>query len=57
MRKDLENNIKSRIEEIRVMNCGEECKIIQYNNARDITVKFLKTGEEAKGDYGQFKKG
>lgn len=57
MRKDLENNIKSRLGEIRVMNCGEECEIIQYNNARDITVKFLKTGEEAKGDYGQFKKG
>lgn len=52
-----ENNIKNRVGEVRTMSCGEEAEIIEYNGVRDITVKFLKTGELVKSEYGQFKKG
>lgn len=57
MRKDLENNIKNRIGERRVMNCGEECEIVEYRNANDITVKFIKTGELVESRYNKFKRG
>ena len=55
MRKDLENNIKNRIGERRIMKCGEECEIVEYRNANDITVKFIKTGELVKSRYNKFK--
>lgn len=48
---------KSRIGEIRIMNCGEKCEIVEYNGVRDVTVKFLKTGELVKSTYNEFKKG
>ncbi len=57
MRKDLKNNISNRLGERRLMNDGEECEIIEYKNARDVMVKFLKTGELVKNTYNNFKKG
>ena len=57
MRKDLENNIKSRIGEIRLMKCGEECEIVEYRNANDIVVRFIKTGELVESRYSKFKTG
>ncbi len=38
------------------MKCGEECEIVEYVNAKDITVKFIKTGEITKSQYCHFKK-
>lgn len=57
MRKDLKNNTKSRIGERRLMKCGEEVEIVEYRNAKDITVIFLKTGELIRCAYNNFKKG
>lgn len=52
-----ENKINSKIGERRMMNCGEECKIVEYNGCMNITVKFLKTGEKVNCNYGNFKNG
>ena len=47
--------MKNRVGEIRKSNCGL-MKIIEYNGALDITVKF-KTGSIVKTNYDHFKKG
>jgi hypothetical protein len=39
------------------MKCGEIATIIKYDNAKNITIKFNKTGEELDGWYCDFKKG
>lgn len=57
MRKDLKNNIKNRIGEKRIMNCGEECEIVEYNGATDIMVRFLKSRELIRCQYSNFKGG
>ena len=57
MRSDLKSNIKNRIGERKVMNCGEEAEIIEYKNNSYITIKFLKTGELIKCQYNNFKSG
>ncbi|MDM0716822.1 hypothetical protein QTH81_00845 [Clostridium perfringens] len=49
--------MKNRIGERRIMKCGEECEIVEYRSARDITVKFLKTEELVKCQYNNFKIG
>lgn len=48
---------KNRIGEKRIMKCGEEAEIVEYRSVRDIVVKFLKTGELIRCEYGNFKKG
>ena len=40
-----------------MQNCGELAFIVEYVNARDITVQFKRTGEMVKTDYGTFVKG
>lgn len=49
-----ENN---RLGERRIMKCGEKCEIVEYNGVRNVTVKFLKTGELVKSTYSDFKTG
>jgi len=51
-----ENSTKNRVGEIRKSNQCGLMKIVEYNNARDITVKF-KTGSIIKAEYSNFKKG
>ena len=46
-----------RIGERKIMNCGEECEIIDYKGSMDITVRFIKTGELVKSQYIKFKNG
>lgn len=53
----MRREIKNRIGERKIMNCGEEAEIVEYKNNRDVKVKFLKTGEIAKCAYNHFKKG
>ncbi|MDU5207920.1 MAG: hypothetical protein E6182_18340 [Clostridioides difficile] len=48
---------ENRVGERKIMNCGEECEIIEYRKAVDITVKFIKTNELIKSTYNNFKKG
>ena len=57
MRKGFKNNIKNRIGETKIMNCGEECEIVEYNGCKDITIRFLKTGEKVNTEYKNFKNG
>lgn len=57
MNKRLENTKKERLNEIRIMNCGEECEIVEYRNNKDITVRFINTGEVIKSSYKEFKNG
>lgn len=52
----MRREIKNRIGERKIMNCGEEAEIVEYKNNRDVKVKFLKTGEIAKCAYNHFKK-
>ena len=52
-----ESDIKNRLGEIRTMNCGEECEIVEYRSALDITVQFIKTGELVESRYSDFKIG
>lgn len=48
----------NKIGEKRLMNCGYEAEIIEYNNAKDTTIKFLDTGEIVQSiTYCNFKKG
>ena len=46
-----------RLGETVMQNCGELAFIVEYVNARDITVQFKRTGEMVKTDYGTFVKG
>lgn len=48
---------ENRVGERKIMNCGEECEIVEYREAVDITVKFIKTNELIKSTYNNFKKG
>lgn len=48
---------ENRVGERKIMNCGEECEIVEYRKAVDITVKFIKTNELIKSTYNNFKKG
>lgn len=50
-------NIKNRIGERKVMNCGEECEIVEYVNNSNIIVRFLNTGEIIKSAYKEFRIG
>ena len=50
-----ESNIKNRLGERKIMNCGEECEIVEYRKYNDITVKFLNSGEIVKTSYSNFK--
>ena len=52
-----ENNIKNRIGERKIMNCGEECEIVEYKNAKNIIVRFVNTEELVNCTYRQFKIG
>lgn len=47
----------SKIGERKIMNCGEECEIVEYRKYSDITVRFIKTSELVKSEYGKFKNG
>ena len=52
------SRVRDKVGEINTMNNGEICKIIKYNNSKDITVKFLRTGEIVSGKtYQWFKEG
>ncbi|MDU4051146.1 MAG: hypothetical protein E7H33_09540 [Clostridium perfringens] len=51
-----ENNINNRIGERKIMNCGEECEVVEYRKYNDITVMFIKTGELVKSTYNNFKR-
>lgn len=51
------DNIKNRVGERRMMKCGEKCEIVEYINNRNVTIKFLKSGELVKCTYDNFKKG
>ena len=42
---------KERLGQTVMQNCGMECIIIQYNNAHDITVKFI-DGKVLEHKYG-----
>lgn len=48
---------ENRVGERKIMKCGEECEIVEYNGAINITVRFLKTGETIKSQYSNFKNG
>ena len=48
---------KTRLGEVRMMNCGEVAIIVNYANCNDITVQFKTTGELIKTTYSNFKKG
>ena len=54
----MEINLKElRIGEIHTMKCGYTIEIIDYKNAKDVTVKFLETDEVIEGVcYGNIKK-
>lgn len=54
---DQKRNNKNKIGERRIMNCGEEAEIIEYRNSKNVIVKFVKTGELIKCQYGNFKNG
>lgn len=49
--------VENRTGEMRRMNCGSVCKIIEYNNADDITVEFINSHIRKKAIYKQFKQG
>ncbi|HFD2033394.1 TPA: hypothetical protein ACF2DD_001971 [Clostridium perfringens] len=49
--------LKNRVGERRVMNCGEECEIVEYRNVTDLIVRFIKSGELVKCKYQHFKNG
>lgn len=53
----MRSDIKNRLGERRMMNCGEETEIIEYVNNSNITIKFLKTDELIRCQYDSFKKG
>lgn len=46
-----------RIGETKIMNCGEEATIIEYNGVKDILVEFKKYGEKVNSQYVNFKNG
>lgn len=48
---------EERLGETRINNQGEVMFIVEYANARDITVQFKSTGELVKADYSNFIKG
>ena len=48
---------KERLGEAVIQNCGELAFIVEYVNARDITVQFKTTGELVKTSYNNFVKG
>lgn len=50
-------NIKSKIGEIRMMNCGMKCKIIDYIAYNNITVQFEDGHIFKNREYSEFKKG
>ncbi|XZH99762.1 hypothetical protein ACSXEK_16280 (plasmid) [Clostridium perfringens] len=52
-----ESKVNSKIGEIRLMKCGEECEIVEHASHKDMVVKFLKTGELVKCRYEHFKRG
>ena len=51
----IRSNIKiSRVGKSKKMKCGEIATIIDYKNAHNIIIKFDKTGEIIKCEYGDF---
>lgn len=50
------SKIKNRIGEVRYNNAGLRMEIIEYNNCKDILVKF-ESGATVKAEHGQFKNG
>lgn len=47
----------NRLGETVMQNCGEICFIVEYVDAKDITVQFKATGELVKTSYNNFVKG
>ena len=56
-RKSFARVSNKRIGETVMQNCGELAYIVEYVNAKDITVQFKTTGELVKTEYGAFVKG
>ena len=56
-RKSFAKIANERLGETVMQNCGELAFIVEYVNARDITIQFKTTGEVVKTDYGTFVKG
>lgn len=54
----INKNINSnKLDENKVMNCGELATIVEYNGYNDIVIIFQKTGELVNSTYGKFKNG
>ncbi len=47
----------NRLGETILQNCGEIAFIVEYRNAKDITIQFKNSGELVECAYGNFKKG
>ena len=56
-RKSFAKVANDRLGETVMQNCGELAFIVEYVNARDITIQFKKTGELIKTDYKHFVRG
>ena len=50
-------NREKRLNETRMMNCGMKATIIEYNNAKDITIKFENGNISKHKTYGAFIRG
>ena len=49
--------IENIIGEVRIMNDGNECKVVEYKNKKNIIVEFTDTKERVKASYHNFKRG
>ena len=56
-RKSFAKVANDRLGETVMQNCGELAFIVEYVNARDITIQFKKTGELVKTEYRAFVRG
>ena len=56
-RKSFARVSNKRLGETVMQNCGEICFIVEYVNAKDITVQFKTSGELVKTDYSNFIRG
>lgn len=57
MSKKNEALARQRLHEKRMMNCGQECEIIEYHSARNITVRFTDGTTISNREYKDFELG
>ena len=56
-KQEAEKQRRERIGMRNIMNCGYEAEIVEYENSRNIKVKFLETGEIVKTTMTRFRMG